>query len=273
MPPHTTSLPGVALEEVAQSVARTGGGVHQPSAPLFTPEERARLGLESEYGGCGGTLSPSALSRVLRKLNMPPGSKFCDIGCGSGAVTLTVAHYDLGSEGASWGFDVDPALVTAACTSYERVNPPGETPVLFFREDAFALWSLTPVTHAYAFAAYPKFIKQIALLAARSGTLKKLAVVFLREEDVIEAGLTEKGSPDIMHGLKMPSGMSYSGVVVRMTANRRARIMQDQAASQGVGRNLEVRVLTKDQSARAMQEQVESAMRGDHPERKRQRSG
>ena len=218
------------LAECARSVYLKLNKVHEGVSPILTPEERRRMGLEKEYGGTTGTIKAASFVSVVRAMHaleaFTPSSVFLDVGCGTGRASLTVASAL--EIRASLGFDVDKLQVFNACTGYQAFGGTRlRSPALFFHQDAFELQSLSPATHVYTFMGYPAIAHFVARLAAASETTKVLAVVYLRESDVVECGLALREDKDVVRlsGLKM-AGRQYCGVVVPMTEERRVRVLR-----------------------------------------------
>jgi predicted RNA methylase len=232
--PSTPSLALKVFSEHVQHIHRwMRSKVHEGVGPQLTSEERALASCEGEYGGMTGTITAKSFVEVVDAManRMPTrftkDSVFCDIGCGTGRVTLSMSGLGIR---ASLGLDVDPLQVFNACAALKLLELEGKAqqlaPTVFFHQDVSSLQSLNPVTHAYAFMAYPEFLKQVARVAARSTSLETLAVVYLRESDVAGCGIFLKGEDaDAAHltGLSMGRNQ-YRGVVVPMTPARRSRI-------------------------------------------------
>lgn len=200
--------------------------VHQGADPLFTSEERKRLGLDGDYGGVLGTISPTSFVRVMDLLKPTMGldSVFCDVGCGPGIASLVVAsHFTIQK---SMGFDVSSTQVQTAKRAREVVGFT-KTPTTFLKDDVFQLGTLEPCTHAYAFSGYKDFLVRVAHLAANTSTLEWLAVVYLRKSDLKETGLWADGQQAYkLTDVKMAGGRSYLGAVLKMTPARRASVLE-----------------------------------------------
>lgn len=243
---------------IAKRVNNVLRSVPEAAAPFQTSAERARSGCESEYGGMTGTIRPTSFARVISAVHAlsPFGadSVFCDIGSGTGRVSLTVAAaFDVR---ASLGFDVAPLQVLNACTGYARVAHSSKieklSPTYFFQHDAFALDTIEPVTHAYAFVAYETIAHHIARLAAASTTVQVLAMVYLHAADVEVSGLVAPADTDVtkLTGLQM-GARAYCGVVVPMTPERRARILATEKMIPGslIEQNLEAQAASASASS------------------------
>ena len=53
-------------------INRTLNKIHEHVSPKYTSTERAKFGMEAEYGGITGTLRPSAISRIAQVLSGQP---------------------------------------------------------------------------------------------------------------------------------------------------------------------------------------------------------
>jgi len=196
------------------------------------------------YGGITGTVTPTCMTRLAKVLAtgrasddgpalsseylLTRRSVFGDIGCGTGRPSFYFASLPIAC---SMGFDIDPLQVRNCVTGWTLLRNKGEAfraPVIFDQRDASALKSVSPVTHLYAFIGYEEFTRMVVALAATSPTVKTLAVVVLRKQEMVENGAWDPQSDnDVVElgGMKMAGGKSYPGYVLPMTPARRKRIL------------------------------------------------
>jgi hypothetical protein len=107
-------------------------------------------------------------------------------------------------------------------------------PVGFHHGDVTKLASFGPATHLFGFMGYPALVKATVLLAARSAEVKVLVAVVLHKrelggcgvlDDDIDLGAEPGASVLVVPDLAMPGGRSYLGLVIPMTAQRKARAL------------------------------------------------
>jgi hypothetical protein len=246
--------------------------VHEAVAPKYTPSERKKFQTtedDDDYGGITGTIVPSAFSLVVQGLMglaivrdgktigqldgkfalQRHKSIFLDIGCGTGRPTLAVAGLPIKL---SLGFDIDTLQIQNSIVGYRTMERDGvgvTTPVAFYRDNLYHLQSFNPVTHAYAFSGYEEFVFIIASVAARSSTLKALALVTPHDKVVRECGLFHPsmasssttstttsddendslvGDVDVIElgGLAMSGNYRYKGFIFPMTRTRKDRVLE-----------------------------------------------
>jgi len=174
------------------------GRLHEHVSPKFTSKEREQFGIQNQYGGITGTLTPSSLYRITTLLqgDVVPGAKFkrrfddeecklpwdftlkakesvfCDIGSGTGRPVFYLACADIK---ASIGFDIDPMQVFNSRYGKEYLikrNAPINSPLGFFHANVQHIVSLFPVTHAFAFLGYPDIIDSTVHLVATTSSIK-----------------------------------------------------------------------------------------------------
>jgi hypothetical protein len=213
-----TLQPG-AFERIARCLA----GCAEPLALLH------RRGTEADEP----RLQPRRLAREFR---LEAGkSVICDVGSGTGRPSLYFGCLPLR---ASVGVDIDPMLVFGSCHSLRGVERdlPGmlRAPVGFHHGDVTKLASFGPATHLFGFMGYPALVKATVLLAARSAEVKVLVAVVLSKRELggcgvldedIDLGAEPGASIMILPDLVMPGGRSYLGLVIPMTAQRKARAL------------------------------------------------
>jgi hypothetical protein len=162
-------------------------------------------------------------------------SVMCDVGSGTGRPSFYFGCLPLR---ASFGVDIDPMLVYGSCHSLRGVERdlPGmlRAPVCFHHGDVTKLASFGPSTHLFGFMGYPTLVKATVLLAARSAEVKVLVAVVLQKRELDGCGVLDEdldlmadpeASVMVLPSLSMPSGRSYLGLVIPMTAQRKARVL------------------------------------------------
>lgn len=220
------------------------GSVHEGCGPYLTTRERAKFGLDSDYGGITGTIVPRDIGRVAELLmtgkldsSVLPAeyllvrgeSVFLDVGCGTGRPTCYFAQLGLKC---SLGLDIDALQVVNSTAGYGKLQSHGmawQCPISFFKQDCLELKSFGPVTHAYAFVGYSELAAGIARLVLNSPTLKALVLVVLKRDELRACGLLDEEddkSPEtiVLGGMRMGGGCSYLGLVVPITPHRRGAI-------------------------------------------------
>ncbi len=213
-----TLQPG-AFERIARCLA----GCAEPLALLH------RRGTEAD--------EPRLQTRQLaREFRLEAGkSVICDVGSGTGRPSIYFGCLPLR---ASVGVDIDPMLVFGSCHSLRGVERdlPGmlRAPVGFHHGDVTKLASFGPATHLFGFMGYPALVKATVLLAARSAEVKVLVAVVLHKRELsgcgvldedIDLGAEPGASVMILPDLVMPGGRRYLGLVIPMTAQRKARAL------------------------------------------------
>ena len=219
------------------SVTRKLRRQHVATRQFYTSAERIKLGIENQYGGIPGSLTPSSLERIFVALGLVPGrDKMCDIGSGTGVVVLAAAA--TGVE--AFGFDIDPDAVAGSLEMARRLQGVLHARVAFFQADVLAVERLS-ATAFYSFTGFPAMTYAASWLAASSsGGAEspgvKLAIVVVHPEHLYECGLVHEDDEDVAtFAVQMPSGNSYRAFVVTMTAARckrtlatRGRLLGDQ---------------------------------------------
>jgi len=256
-----------SCQAVFKKISVTLNTLHEHVSPIFTLDQRRKMGIESEYGGITGTLRAQSFFRIAKVLCgveeqdarlLSAASKedtvrpvlspkyrmvknksiFCDIGSGTGRPSLYMASLGLR---ASVGLDIDPMQVFSSCVGRrlvrKRIKALEEkaTRTGFFHADVCRLNSLEPVTHVFGFLGYVDIVKRTTLLVALSETVQVFVAVVLHVKELDGTGILEeseeteedKAAPVIrVHGLTMPSGRMYTGVVIPMTKSRRDRVIK-----------------------------------------------
>ncbi|KAH9259040.1 hypothetical protein BASA81_002660 [Batrachochytrium salamandrivorans] len=222
------------------------GSVHEGCGPYLTPKERAKFGLDSDYGGITGTIVPRDIGRVAELLMTgklesyvlpveflfePGESVFLDVGCGTGRPTCYFAKLGLKC---SLGLDIDALQVVNSTMGYTKLQSHGmawQCPISFFKQDCLELRSFGPTTHAYAFVGYSELAAGIARLVLNSPALKALVLVVLKRDELKACGLLDKEDENdkksetiVLGGMKMGGGYSYLGLVIPITPHRRSVI-------------------------------------------------
>jgi hypothetical protein len=219
------------------------GSIHEAAAPFFTSRERSEMGIDAEYGGITGTIVPSSMNRVLETmaygvddviaeefLFRDNESIFCDVGCGTGRPSFYVAGLKIKC---SLGFDIDDLQLLNCLAGYRKLSKSKvelQCPVLMFKQDLFAVRSLDPVTHVYAFIGYTAVAKEIARLVITSSTLKLITLVVLTKNIMYENGFMckDEDNSDVVcfTSMRMSGGKSYMGFVIPITERRKNHIIQ-----------------------------------------------
>ena len=217
--------------------------VHEACGPFYTSKERARFGNDSSYGGITGSVRPYDVGRIARLLMTgrfkdsdtqllssdfllkKHTSVFLDAGSGTGRPTFYFARLALRC---SIGFDIDELQVSnsrACLNKLVQLDPSRfSSPISLFKQDALALDSLGPVTHAYCFIGYPLLAVKLARLALTSPQLKVICVVTLDNKWLTSAGLVDDKEVIALHSMKMSGGNSYRGAVIPLTEYRKRTI-------------------------------------------------
>jgi hypothetical protein len=207
---------------------------HGAVARVHRAVNRGHQGVDgSRGGGITGTIVPEAFCRVLDamcKVEPAKGAVFCDAGSGAGHAVLSAAALGLGWR-ACVGFDVEPVQVFNSCAAWKRLAQEDFPldPVGFAQRDAMRLTELTPATHVYAFVGYADFAKRVVGLAARSPSVRVLALVLPRRDALEGTGLFEDDADaDVqwLTGLRMSGGDAHSCVVVRMAPELRMWLLE-----------------------------------------------
>ena len=151
-------------------VTRQFSRVHTAASPFFTSAEREKLGIEDSYGGIAGTLSPSSIEQILIALKLDPlVDTFCDMGSGTGVVTLAAAAICVKSE----GFEIDSVVWLGSVEITRRLGRVEgllKAEAKFYRGDLLKIEALN-ATALYSFTGYSKMTYAAACLAASTGLL------------------------------------------------------------------------------------------------------
>jgi len=208
--------------------------VFECTSPFYTRDERVRMGIDNQYGGITGSITPSSFMRFFKVLQespelmvIPNESVFCDIGSGMGRPSLTAALFPFK---ACLGFDIDNIQVQNSINAQRVVQKQKGSllisPVKFFQMDARMIRSLNPTTHAYAFIGYENMIYEVARFVLETTTLKVLCIVVVKSDGMYSSGLL--GDEDLQHvvftGMKMSSGRSYTGYLIPISQLLKDRI-------------------------------------------------
>ena len=120
----------------------------------FGPVPLAKLGLSydrsEQHSASGGVF----LADVLRRIEIPPGSRVVDLGCGKGSAACTLARFPFDEIA---GVELSAPLVRIAEANAEKLRLKNLT---FFVSDAAEFEDLDRFTHIYMFNPFPASVMQ-----------------------------------------------------------------------------------------------------------------